>query len=59
MTHATAEAYEMVENGLISPEDFRTFAYGNSVQLYAGPNPDFFKGTIIEKQVGKELAAAK
>ncbi|HEX4889804.1 MAG TPA: amidohydrolase, partial [Alphaproteobacteria bacterium] len=59
MTHATAEAYEMVENGLISPEDFRTFAYGNSVQLYAGPNPDFFKGTIIEKQAAKELAAAK
>ena len=59
MTHATAEAYEMVEDGLISPEDFRTFAYGNSVQLYAGPNPDFFKGTIVEKQVTKELAEAK
>lgn len=59
MTHATTEAYEMVEEGLVSPEDFRTFAYGNSVQLYAGPNPDFFKGTIIEKQVAKELAAAK
>jgi len=59
MTHATAEAYEMVEKGLICAEDFRTFAYGNSVQLYAGPNPDFFKGTIVEKQVTKELAAAK
>lgn len=56
MTAATTEAYEMVEEGLISPEDFRAFAYGNSVQLYAGPNPDFFKGTVIEGEVAKELA---
>lgn len=59
MTHATSEAYEMVENGLVSAEDFRKFAYSNSVQLYVGSNPDFFKGTIVEKQAAKELAAAK
>jgi len=59
MTAATTEAYEMVEEGLVSPADFRSFAYSNSVQLYAGPNPDFFKGTIIEKDVAKELATAK
>ena len=58
MTEATAEAYEMVEKGLMTPEDFRSFAFGHAVQLYAGPNPDFFKGTIIEKEAAEELAAA-
>ncbi len=42
----------------MTPEDFRSFAFGHAVQLYAGPNPDFFKGTIIEKEAAEELAAA-
>ena len=58
MTEATAEAYAMVEEGLMTPEDFRSFAFRHAVQLYAGPNPDFFKGTIIEKEAAEELAAA-
>jgi len=57
MTEATAEAYEMVEEGLLDPEDFRRFGFGHAVQLYAGPNPDFFTGTIVEKQAADELAA--
>lgn len=56
MGEAAAEAYELVEKGLLSAEDFRSFAFSHSVQLYAAPNPDFFKGTRIEAEVARELA---
>lgn len=55
MNGAAAEAYEQLEDGLIDETDFRTFAFSNSVQLYAGLNPDFFKGTRIEAQAQVEL----
>ena len=57
MTESAAEAYELVEKELITPEDFRRFAFGHALQLYAAPNPDFFKGTILEKEAEQELAA--
>jgi len=56
MGEAAAEAYELVEKGLLSEEDFRSFAFGHAVQLYGGPNPDFFKGTRIEQEAARELA---
>ncbi|MCZ6887056.1 MAG: amidohydrolase family protein [Gammaproteobacteria bacterium] len=57
MNGAAAEAYEQLEDGLIDQIDFRTFAFANSVQLYAGPNPSFFDGTRIESEARTELAA--
>ncbi len=42
----------------MNEEDFRKFGFSHSVQLYAGPNPDFFKGTRIEAEAAAELAAA-
>ena len=57
MGHAAAEAYEQLEKELMSEEDFRKFAFQFSVQLYAGPNKDFFAGTRIEDEARKELAA--
>jgi predicted TIM-barrel fold metal-dependent hydrolase len=57
MNGAAAEAYEQLEDGLIDETDFRTFAFSNSVQLYAGPNPDFFKGTRVEADARAELSA--
>ncbi len=58
MREPTAEAYEMVERGLMTPDDFRSFGFGHSVRLYGGANPDFFKGTILEKEAAEELATA-
>jgi len=57
MSEAAAEAYEQLEDGLVDAEDFRKFGFGHSVQLYGGPNPDFFKGTRIEQEAALELAA--
>ena len=58
MEHAAAEAYEQLEKELMNEDDFRNFAFKFSIQLYAGPNADFFKGTRIEDDVRRELAEA-
>jgi hypothetical protein len=52
------EAHELVEHELITDEDFRDFAYENVAKLYAGTNPDFFKGTRVEADVARLLAAS-
>ena len=53
MTKVMVEAYEMVEDGYITDEDFRAFSYGNVVSMHTGMNPDFFKGTVVESEVEK------
>jgi hypothetical protein len=45
------EAWEPVENGNLTPEHFRDLVFTNPVKLWTGANPDFFKGTAVEKQV--------
>jgi hypothetical protein len=51
MSRVMAEAYELVEDGLLASDDFRAFVFGNVARLHAGMNPDFFKGTIVEAAV--------
>ena len=50
------EAYELVDEGLMTEEDFRDFVFGNAVRLWGSSDPDFFKGTVIEKQAAEYLA---
>jgi hypothetical protein len=50
MTEPVEEAYEMVEHGRITEDNFRDFTFTNPVTLHAGMSPDFFKGTVVEKQ---------
>jgi predicted TIM-barrel fold metal-dependent hydrolase len=57
MTDVLAEAYELVERRQLGEDDFRDFVFGNGVRLWGGANPDFFKGTAIEKQAAEYLAA--
>jgi len=45
-----------VEHGLITTDDFREFVFGNAARLHTSLNPDFFKGTVVEDAVAKELA---
>ena len=58
MTEVTEEAYEAVEQGLITSNDFRDFVFTNPVGLWTAVNPDFFKGTSVEGAVTKVLSAA-
>ena len=53
------EAWELVEDGLITEEDFREFTFANPVELHAGTNPDFFAGTRVEAAVSRFLAAGR
>jgi len=50
------EAYALVEQGLMSEDDFRDFTFTNNVTLHAGINPDFFKGTAIEAEADAAMA---
>jgi hypothetical protein len=55
MTEPMAEAYEQVEDGRLSREDFKDFAFTNAVRLYTKTNPGFFDGTSCEAAV-RELS---
>ena len=48
ITTVVADAYELVEHGLIGEEDFRKFTFTNVAGLYGKMNPNFFKGTAVE-----------
>jgi predicted TIM-barrel fold metal-dependent hydrolase len=58
-TKVLEEAYELPEEGLMTPEDFRDFVFTNAVRLHGGMNPDFFKGTAVESEAAKVLAASR
>jgi predicted TIM-barrel fold metal-dependent hydrolase len=57
MAEVVEEAYEPVERAVITPEDFRDFVFVNPVRLHAGMNPDFFRGTVVETEVARLMAA--
>ena len=56
MTDVVPEAYELVEHGLLTDDDFRDFMFTNAVRFWGEVNPDFFKGTVVEKQAAEVLA---
>jgi len=53
------EAWELVEHGLITEDDFREFMFWNPVELHARTNPDFFNGTRVEQAVNAFLAEGR
>jgi hypothetical protein len=52
------EAYEMVEKRFVTEQDFREFTFTNAARLHTRNNPDFFKGTVVERAVAEELGLA-
>lgn len=46
-----AEAWELVDAGHITPDDFRAFTFDNPVRLWAGTNGEFFRGTVVESAI--------
>ena len=59
MSEVVPEAYELVEHGLLSDDDFRDFMFENAVRFWGEVNPDFFKGTVVEKQAAEVLAQGR
>jgi hypothetical protein len=59
MRHPLPEAYELVEDGHITTDDFRAFTFANAVTLWGTQNPKFFEATRVAKQAATVLAAAQ
>ena len=57
MLQVLPEAYELVEDGLITSEDFRDFTFANAVRLWGTQNPRFFEGTSVAKEAAAVLNA--
>jgi len=51
-----AEAYELVEHGILDAEGFFDFVFRNPARFYSSLNPDFFIGTSVEKEVAAALS---
>jgi hypothetical protein len=49
------EAYELVERGYVTEQDFREFTFTNAARLHTRGNPAFFRGTMVEDAVAAEL----
>jgi hypothetical protein len=59
MREVTAEAYELIEHGLLNEDEFRDFMFANAARMWGSTNPDFFKGTVVEREAAKVLGAGK
>jgi len=51
MREVLPEAYALVETGVLGEEAFRDFVFANAASLWAGVNPGFFAGTVVESAV--------
>jgi predicted TIM-barrel fold metal-dependent hydrolase len=49
------EAFELVEDGHITPDDFHDFVFANAVRLWGTQNPRFFEGTRVAKEAAALL----
>jgi predicted TIM-barrel fold metal-dependent hydrolase len=58
MLSPVPEAYELVEDELITEADFRDFTFANAVRLWGQQNPRFFEGTRVAKEAAALLNAA-
>jgi predicted TIM-barrel fold metal-dependent hydrolase len=53
------EAFELVEDGHITQDNFRDFTFTNAVKLWGTQNPNFFKGTSVEKEAAAVIRATQ
>lgn len=58
-SEALAQTHDLVQRGTLSERDFRDIVYTHPYNLYAGTNPDFFKGTVLESHAGATAVAAE
>lgn len=57
MLSPVPEAHELVEDGLITDDDFRDFTFANAVRLWGTQNPRFFEGTRVAREAAAVLSA--
>jgi predicted TIM-barrel fold metal-dependent hydrolase len=57
MREPLPEAYELVEDGFLTEDNFRDFTFTNAVKLWGTQNPNFFEGTSVAKEAAAVLKA--
>lgn len=57
MRDALQEAWEMVEDGVLTEDQFYKFVFANPVKIKTELNPDFFKDTVVESAVDTLMKA--
>jgi hypothetical protein len=55
MSACVVEAHKLVKKGVVTEDDFRRQMFENPARLWGESNPDFFKGTTVEKEVAAFL----
>jgi hypothetical protein len=50
------EAYELIEDGRLNAEQFRSFTCDNVIRLHGQMNPRFFDGTTVQEHARTVLA---
>jgi hypothetical protein len=56
MSKVLEEAYDLVGEGDLSEDDFKSFAFGNAARLHTALNPNIFIGAVVEPAVSDILA---
>jgi hypothetical protein len=56
MTRVLPAAHELVDDGLMTADDFRDFTFTNPVRFFAEANASFFVGTVVEQAVARVVA---
>ena len=51
MGEVLPEAHELVEEGLITTDDFRDFVFGNAARFWTNGQPRFLQRHRVETQV--------
>ncbi|MBV7482938.1 amidohydrolase family protein [Bordetella sp. BOR01] len=51
LTEPLAESWDLVEQGVISAADFKSWVFSNPYRFYTEANPDFFAGTAVERKL--------
>ena len=51
LTEPLAESWHLVEQGVITAEDFRALVFANPYRFYTEANPAFFAGTNVERKL--------
>ena len=59
MREPLPEAYELVDEGHITADNFRDFTFANAVHLWGTQNPRFFEGTAVASAAAAELERGK
>jgi hypothetical protein len=52
------EAAELLDDGILTEDEFRALTFGNPIALWGETNPKFFDGTVVEQEARAVLSSS-